>query len=772
MIMILLLCALGTVLPGAGDVPVLEAGSSIVLTPVEGRAWVRVLERDYSLLDFAVAPGTRVTAFDDAGNTLTSSLDGRLVLSAYSEYWFWILVEGGSPVRASLERRHPEPVRLPYESRLGTGVMAEVVMVSPVTDGRYQIRLTGGSSADLDMEVYGPDNRIWAGSYSTDSNEKVMLDLLAGESVTILVSRYNKSGSGEFSLDMERVGDFRVLEGSVGMLSRPDRIERFLIPERDRASLLQLTYQGDDDLDLFVRGADHEVLWSSTTYSYSEMVILPRGGGMMVAEVINYPGDDGEKPWFSLSLTPPDTVLTAPSGTISVQAAGGVAPLVGYSPGSEGFYIVSALFDKTRDGDLRFFRRPGEAAILMATQRGDEEFMAWVGARDTVWVAPGFHRMDREGGCLLGFAPGSGERLNREARGTMNESGRMTRFFTVTGEAGGILVVRLSGEPADMDLDMLVSGPGFDLQAEGAQSNTDSASDEAVATYCANRADYAVTVYAYERRAQGSFTLTTESIPVQGLHGGTPGPETWALIVGISGYRDLVDILSRCSMDAMDMREFLLGQGVPPGRMVVLVDQSATLRAFENALDDLIHRAGPEDRLVVFYSGHGSRQAPGSGGAEEPDARNEVLCFYDGDMSDDDLARRLSGFPGMKMLFLDACNSGGFVNDFEAGDNTLVITAAREDLSVSERILTPILLRGSRGEADSNRDGRITAGELAAYVDRVLQRVCPFCDTILDEGPSRLCQGCGEVLKGENRIPRPEQGVFTDPEAVIWTVND
>ena len=124
------------------------------------------------------------------------------------------------------------------------------------------------------------------------------------------------------------------------------------------------------------------------------------------------------------------------------------------------------------------------------------------------------------------------------------------------------------------------------------------------------------------------------------------------------------------------------------------------------------------------------------------------------------------------MVFLDACHSGGFVNDFRDGDNVLVLTAAREDLSVSERILTPILLQGSRGGADSDNDGLITAGELADYVDMTLQRVCPFCDTILEDGSSRLCPGCGEILKGENRIPRPEQGVFTDPGTVVWTVSE
>ncbi len=97
-----------------------------------------------------------------------------------------------------------------------------------------------------------------------------------------------------------------------------------------------------------------------------------------------------------------------------------------------------------------------------------------------------------------------------------------------------------------------------------------------------------------------------------------------------------------------------------------------------------------------------------------------------------------------------------------------MLTAAREDLSVSERILTPILLDGSAGEADADGNGRITAGELAAYVDSRLRLVCPVCDATIDPRTA-LCPDCGSVLKGENRVPRPEQGVFIDPDTVLWT---
>jgi|GEM_PF-5816866 len=118
---LLILCALGAVLPNAGDVPVLEAGSTVNVTPVDGQAWFRILERDYAVLDLEVLPGCRLTAFDDAGTVLTTSLDGRLVLSAYSGYWFWILAECEAPVRASLARRTPQRIRLPHAGRRGFG---------------------------------------------------------------------------------------------------------------------------------------------------------------------------------------------------------------------------------------------------------------------------------------------------------------------------------------------------------------------------------------------------------------------------------------------------------------------------------------------------------------------------------------------------------------------------------------------------------------------------------------------------------------------------
>jgi len=171
----------------------------------------------------------------------------------------------------------------------------------------------------------------------------------------------------------------------------------------------------------------------------------------------------------------------------------------------------------------------------------------------------------------------------------------------------------------------------------------------------------------------------------------------------------------------------------------------------------------------VFFSGHGNQLNPGTGGSEEGDSMNETLCLYDEEVEDDWLARTLSRSGASVFLFADACFSGGLVNDFGAGSGVLVLTAAREDRSVSERILTPILLEGARGSADSDRDGSVGARELLDYVDDQLQLICPVCDARIEEGAG-ICEECGSVLEGENAVPRPEQGYFLESDVDLWAV--
>ncbi|MBD3276810.1 MAG: hypothetical protein GF388_00770, partial [Candidatus Aegiribacteria sp.] len=344
-----------------------------------------------------------------------------------------------------------------------------------------------------------------------------------------------------------------------------------------------------------------------------------------------------------------------------------------------------------------------------------------------------------------------------------------TALFVTHAEAETILDIGLSGADREVDLDMFVSGPGVDLVAEGWLSNTDAAGDEAIEVYANKSADYGITVYLYDREGETSYSLETEGIERVPLAEPSPDPETWAVVAGISGYSDAADILNRASMDAVEVYDFLVDeQSVPENHVVLLVDALATEDNFVQSVVSVLKKAGEEDRIVVFYSGHGVQSYPGSGGPEEEDSANEYICLYDNDVSDDRIAALVDSLAEAPVfLFLDACHSGGFTNDFDAGDDVLVLTAAREDLSVSERILTPILLRGSRGDADGDGNGYVSGLELMEYVDLQLQLICPECDAELEPG-TLVCPECGAVLKGDNAVPRPQQGNFLVEDVPLW----
>lgn len=768
----LFIAALAVTLPDAVRVPGVDAGETVFSAEAHGYQWIRILESDYAVIEVTSSPAVPMTAYDNSGEPLSFSTSGEpLVLSAYSDYWFWVKAVSDEPVEFTVEYLDPEPVTSQgILSSLASSEMAEIWTFTAEEEGKWNFLVRGTDDiADLDLELYGAGNSLWAGSYSANSMEKLSMGLLEGESLQVVVSRYNKGGSGDYSLEIMRSGDMDVLSGSITADAIKGNVQRYRLPGLQSEALLEMTYEDEGDLDILVRNAHGEILYSSSTYLFSEGLLIPAGDLPAVVEVHPYDtGEDLEEFPYRLSLTQV-TADVRQFRPVDVETGFGQSALCRFIAPSSDFFTISGVFDKLRDGDVRLFSSYGEPSAFMMTDRGDERFCFWTQRGDTLWIAPGFMSSTSGGSCEVSVELSETEPIAGLVHGRIDETTAAQRFYTVHGEAGSTLVIELRGDQREFDLDMLVSGPGYVLQAEGGVSNTDNAADESVTMYCEEDAVYGVTVYAYTRGGQGTFTIEAERIPSERLPAGNPASDqTWAVVAGISGYESRADILSRASMDAIDFYRFLRDdQGVHSDRIVLLVDAEARADAFRNAVNDISSRADSGDRLVVFYSGHGSQEPPGSGGSEEPDGMNELLCFYDEDISDDEMRELLAGFPGTVHLFADACNSGGFVNDFSASDDILILTAAREDKSVSERVLTPILLEGSRGAADADGDGVITAGELVEYVDGIMARICPVCDSVVNQGMSE-CPECGTVLKGDYRIPRPEQGLFLNSDEIVW----
>ncbi len=770
---------LSVVLPVSTEIETISAGQQAIVDVSSGEGWVCILEDDYVCLRVSVPDGIQLKAFNENGDILCQSESGSdMILSAFADYWFYVHLESTASVdSAVLAVEEVPPSELSpgrdAESALGRNVMAETFTFSPGDRGRWTFRLNGTGGTDLDLEVYGTNMISWGSSMSLDGFETVTVSVLPGEVITAVVSRYGKGGSGEYSLSIEPSGRFPEIDlsGITESISE-DEIQRYLIPAHGNSYFLDLAILSPGaDIDLILRDASGEYLMGSQSYSSIETLLLEPTENAVVADVILFDAGDNEIVPYEMYTRKPGSIsnLIPVKEIMNIGSESGRP--VGFAPDHEGLFRVSVNFEKTRDGDVRVFRGAGEPAFTFASERGNEEFLLYVSAVDTVWIDPFFANSETTGMATVRIGRAGAIEIEGEYNGIISED-LPVELFTVMAEPETILDIELSGEDREVDLDLFVTGPDFDLIAEGWLSNADAAGDEAVEVYAEKRAEYGITAYLYERSGQTPFVLGVNKIGRTALAEPSPEPEIWAISAGISGYSSTADVLNRASMDAVEMYDFLIEyQEVPPDHVILLVDAMATTEEFVSGMSALLNAAGPEDKVVIFFSGHGDQSYPGSGGSEEPDSANESICLYNDDISDDMIASLVDSLSVSPVfLFLDACHSGGFVNDFTGGSNVLILTAAREDLSVSERILTPVLLQGSRGDADSNGNGYVSALELMTYIDEKLQLICPECDAELTEN-TYVCPECGAVLKGENAVPRPQQGMFLINENIeLWKI--
>ena len=125
-----------------------------------------------------------------------------------------------------------------------------------------------------------------------------------------------------------------------------------------------------------------------------------------------------------------------------------------------------------------------------------------------------------------------------------------------------------------------------------------------------------------------------------------------ALVVGINDYQGTWNDLETPVKDAESFREFL-NHNLGFSEIKVLTDKQATLSNVVSALDWLVDDAKPEDRLVFFYSGHGTTRPEGN-------TMREYINLFDDLLQDDEIARRTQDIPeGVFTAIIDCCFSGG-----------------------------------------------------------------------------------------------------------------
>ncbi|KRG61930.1 polysaccharide deacetylase [Stenotrophomonas humi] len=214
--------------------------------------------------------------------------------------------------------------------------------------------------------------------------------------------------------------------------------------------------------------------------------------------------------------------------------------------------------------------------------------------------------------------------------------------------------------------------------------------------------------------------------------------KSWAIVIGIDDYAKWPK-LEYAGRDAQSIADTLTGQfGFPSSQVIVLKNQQATrnniLAAFHDRLAD--DRTGKNDRVFVFFAGHGATRQLASGrdlGYIIP-VDSDPNEFATDAIAMTDIQNIAESMQAKHVMFvMDACYSGlgltrggatssSFLRENARRSARQMLTAGGADQQVADSgpnghsVFTWVLLQALGGKGDLNGDGLITGTELAAYV--------------------------------------------------------
>ena len=258
-----------------------------------------------------------------------------------------------------------------------------------------------------------------------------------------------------------------------------------------------------------------------------------------------------------------------------------------------------------------------------------------------------------------------------------------------------------------------------------------------------------------------------------------------AVVVGIDRY-DRLPALTGAVRDAERVGEELERRGFD---VTTLVDQAATREALTTLLGDrLPQKVGKEDRVLVFYAGHGLSTGIGGEamgyvmpvGADRDAPRGTGIAMSE-------MQRWFAGYESKHVMFVaDACYSGLALSTRSIGLSRrtkdylrmvtsrpvrLAFVAGAADQEAHEwrgqGVFTRYFLDAISGTADANGDGVVTSDEIAAFVKPGV------ADTVrahfgADQHPQMGRRGGGEFVflaRGREALEQASSGDDARPPA-------
>jgi peptidoglycan/xylan/chitin deacetylase (PgdA/CDA1 family)/uncharacterized caspase-like protein len=236
--------------------------------------------------------------------------------------------------------------------------------------------------------------------------------------------------------------------------------------------------------------------------------------------------------------------------------------------------------------------------------------------------------------------------------------------------------------------------------------------------------------------AQGSPTVAAAPPPSV-----PPYRESWAAIIAVDDYATWPQ-LRYAAHDALGVKDVLIQKyNFKPDHIFTLLNKEASRQNIMSLLGDkladpnLVQR---EDRVLVFYAGHGATRKLASG------RELGYIIPVDADLSNyAGSAISMTNFQDISeaiaakhvLFIMDSCYSGlgltrggslllpqNYLSEMARREARQMLTAGGADQQVADSgpngysVFTWILLQGLDGRGDLNGDGVITATELAAYV--------------------------------------------------------
>ncbi len=228
-------------------------------------------------------------------------------------------------------------------------------------------------------------------------------------------------------------------------------------------------------------------------------------------------------------------------------------------------------------------------------------------------------------------------------------------------------------------------------------------------------------------------------IPIKGK---LKNSDAYAVVIGIEKYQYVPDAV-HANNDAEVFREYLIEtMGYKKENIKIITDRKATQAEIEKLLgaDGWLARNAIKNKsdVVVYFSGHGVANMSTSAAHILP---YDVDPNYSNGMQLKTLYKNLAGIEARStIVYLDACFTGQTRNEKLLVEKARPVVVRESDVLADEKItvisassgsqissamqdrdhgiFTYYLLKGLRGEADTNKDKKIYLDELIEYVSK------------------------------------------------------